>query len=276
MSLNQLFLINGRSEHALSPLDRGLSYGDGVFRTIRIQKGVPDNWNLHFNKLVEDCNVLGIVCPSTELLLTDIERLFSGKDSVQELAVAKIIITRGEGARGYAVPSLAQPNRIVIKSAFPEYPAVNFNDGVQLHLCKLRLSYQPLLAGIKHLNRLENVMARMEWKDSAIAEGIMLDEKNNVIECTASNLFARYDKTLLTSDLSHCGVAGVTRQRILELVPKLNLRSRVSQITLNKLMQADEIIICNSLYGAWQVKTFNGQQFPNLGLASQLRNILQE
>ena len=271
MSLNQLFLINGRSENTLSPLDRGLSYGDGIFRTIKIQKGVPENWSLHFNKLVEDCNVLGIVCPSAELLLTDIERLFSGKDSV---AVAKIIITRGEGARGYAVPRLAQPNRIIIKSAFPEYPSVNFDEGIQLHLCKLRLSHQPLLAGIKHLNRLENVMARMEWKDSVIADGVMLDEKGNVIECTVSNLFARYGKTLLTPDLSHCGVAGVTRRRILELAPKLNFRSRVAQITLNKLMQADEIIICNSLYGAWQVKTFNGQQFPNLGLANQLRNIL--
>ena len=255
-----------------SPLDRGLSYGDGVFRTIKVQNGLPDKWVLHYKKLVEDCNVLGIVCPSAETLLADMERLFVGK----EVAIAKIIITRGEGERGYAVPRLAQPTRIVTKSALPDYPALNFDEGVQLHLCSLRLAHQPMLAGIKHLNRLENVMARMEWTDSAIADGVMLDEKGYVIECIASNLFARYGKILLTPDLGQCGVAGVTRQRILELAPALNYRSRVARITLNKLMQADEIIICNSLCGAWQVRAFNGQQWSALRLATQLRHILQE
>lgn len=272
MNLNQAFLINGRSDIGLSPLDRGLSYGDGAFRTIKIQHGVPAHWALHFKKLVEDCNVLGIVCPSAEVLLADIGSLFSS----EEIAVAKIVITRGEGVRGYAVPSLAQPNRILIKSAFPDYPAANFDAGVSLHLCSFRLPHQPMLAGIKHLNRLENVMARMEWTDSAIADGVMLDEKGYVIECTASNLFARFGKTLLTPDLSLCGVAGVTRQRLLELSPKLGYRTRIGRLGLSKLMQADEIIICNSLYGAWQVRAFNGQQWPRKELAVQFRNILQE
>lgn len=272
MSLNQAFLINGRNDIALSLLDRGLSYGDGVFRTIRIMHSVPDHWALHLKKLVEDCNVLGIVCPSAELLLADIEHLFS----TQEIAVAKIIITRGESARGYAVPILAQPTRILIKTAYPDYPAANSDEGVRLHLCKLRLSHQPALAGIKHLNRLENVMARMEWTDSKIAEGVMLDEKGYVVECTASNLFARFGRTILTPDLSQCGVAGVTRQRVLELAPSLGYRTKVTRITLNKLMQADEVIICNSLYGAWQVREFNNQYWPALKLATQLRNILQD
>lgn len=272
MNLNQAFLINGRSDIGLSPLDRGLGYGDGVFRTMKIQHGVPDHWALHFKKLVEDCNVLGIVCPSAELLLADIERLFSTK----EIGVAKIVITRGEGARGYALPSLAQPTRILIKTASPDYPAANFDEGVWLHLCSLRLSHQPVLAGIKHLNRLENVMARMEWTDGMIADGVLLDEEGYVIECTASNLFARFGNVLVTPDLRQCGVTGVTRQRILELAPKLNYQTKITQITLSKLMQADEIIICNSLYGAWQVRRFNGQHWPALELAVQLRNILQE
>lgn len=272
MISSQQFLINGHSETMLSPIDRGFAYGDGVFRTLRVKQGVPDSWALHYKKLVEDCNGLGIVCPSAELLLTDIERLFLPTEE----AVAKIIITRGEGARGYALPALAQPTRVVIKASFPDYPKTNFNEGVQLHLCRLRLSHQPRLAGIKHLNRLENVMARMEWTDGAIADGLLLDGKGRAIECTMSNLFARFGKMLVTPDLSNCGVAGITRQRILEAIPQLGYLPKVSHIPLAKLMQADEIITCNSLYGAWQVIALDAQKWQPQGLATQLRNLLQE
>lgn len=271
MTSPQQFLINGRSEATLSPIDRGFTYGDGVFRTIRVHQGIPDNWTLHYRKLAEDCNVLGIVCPEADLLLADIERLFTPGEE----AVAKIIITRGEGARGYAVPCVMQPTRVVIKTPFPDYPRANYLEGVQLHLCSLRLSYQPLLAGIKHLNRLENVMARMEWTDSAIADGLLLDEDGHVIECTMSNVFARFNNTLVTPKLDKCGVAGVTRQRILEAASNLGYRSEVTLIPLVKLMQADELITCNSLYGTWQVRVFNGRQWQQQGLAAQLRNILQ-
>lgn len=271
MTSPQQFLINGRSEATLSPIDRGFTYGDGVFRTIRVHQGIPDNWTLHYRKLAEDCNVLGIVCPEADLLLADIERLFTPGEE----AVAKIIITRGEGARGYAVPCVMQPTRVVIKTPFPDYPRANYLEGVQLHLCSLRLSYQPLLAGIKHLNRLENVMARMEWTDSAIADGLLLDEHGHVIECTMSNVFARFNNTLVTPKLDKCGVAGVTRQRILEAASNLGYRSEVTLIPLVKLMQADELITCNSLYGTWQVRVFNGRQWQQQGLAAQLRNILQ-
>ena len=271
MTSSQHFLINGRSEVTLSPIDRGFTYGDGVFRTLRVHRGIPDTWALQYRKLVEDCNVLGIVCPGAELLLADIERLFTP----EEEAVAKIIITRGEGARGYAVPSLAQPTRVVIKTPFPDYPQANFIEGVKLHLCSLRLPYQPVLAGVKHLNRLENVMARMEWTDSAIADGLLLDEHGHAIECTTSNVFARFDKTLATPKLDKCGVAGVTRQRILEAASTLGYHPEVTLMPLVKLMQADELITCNSLYGAWQVRTFNGRQWQQQGLAAQLRNILQ-
>lgn len=260
----------------LSPMDRGFAYGDGVFRTLRVclqeNQIQPALWMLHYKKLVEDCNALAISCPSARLLLNDIAHLFQpGED-----AVAKIIITRGESNRGYAVPTAMRPTRVVIKTAPPEYPLKNLVEGVHLHLCRLRLSVQPHLAGVKHLNRLENIMARMEWTDSAIAEGVLLDEADGVIECTASNLFARFKNTLITPDLSKCGIAGITRTRILEAAPQLGFRVEVSKLPLNKLMQADEILICNSLYGVWQVIEFNNQYWQPQVLAAQLRHILQE
>lgn len=248
------YLINGINE-ALSPLDRGFAYGDGVFRAFVFNMGFnesqPHIWPLNYQKLVADCNVLGIVCPSAELLMGDISQLLVG--NTKELLVIKIIITRGDGVRGYAPPAIASPNRVVIQSALPSYPTQNTSDGVRLTVCDTRLSHQPKLAGIKHLNRLENVLARMEWQDSQIADGLLLDTAGNVIECTMSNLFARFGNMLLTPDLSVCGVAGVTRQRIIDVAPSLGLTVVVKKINLAELLEADEVIICNSIFGAWQV-----------------------
>lgn len=259
------FLINGQSNNLLTPLDRGFAYGDGVFRTLKVTAGKPLNWLQHYNKLSDDCGVLRIACPSAELLLDEASQLFSGGDGV-----LKIVITRGEGERGYAIPSSMQPNRVLVRSNLPVYPQVNFEEGVKLHLCELRLSHQPKLAGVKHINRLENVLARSEWNDSTIADGVLLDEAGNVIECTMSNIFARFGKTLITSDLSQCGVAGLTRQRIIDIAPQLDLNVIVDQISLEKLMQADELLICNSLYGVWQVRSVAEQCWPRLGLSTQL------
>ena len=266
------YLINGKRDHCLSPLDRGFSYGDGVFRTFRFRQGEGQCWELHYARLREDCNRLGIVCPSANVILNDIHSLCSQNDDV----VLKIIVTRGESARGYAVPALAQPNRVVIKSAMPDYPASHFSEGVNLHLCQTRLSIQPRLAGIKHLNRLENVLARMEWTDTQVADGLLLDVDGNVIECTMSNLFLRCGDRLVTPDLGRCGVAGVTRQRIMALAPTLGYAAEVDSFNLDVLNQADELVICNSLYGAWQVRRLNGASWPAGELAERLRHYLEK
>lgn len=267
------YLINGSKDGCLSPLDRGFAYGDGVFRTLVVNNGRPQHWALHYARLLHDCNVLGIVCPSASVLQNDLEHLFV---DCLGMAVAKIIVTRGEGARGYSMPPLAQPTRVVIKSAFPELSPDNFKHGVRLHQCQLRLGFQPALAGIKHLNRLENVMARAEWSDNAIADGLLLDIEDNAIECTMSNLFARYGRILCTPNLTRCGVAGVTRQRVLEIAPDLGYEIEVADIPFSKLLEADEVLICNSIFGVWQVVEVGRKQWLPQALAAQLRKLLQE
>lgn len=256
MAHTHTYLINGSFDHTISPLDRGFVYGDGVFRTLVMREGSPENWPLHYQKLVADCSAIGIVCPSPDLLMNDLQQLFLLDDlSKNQVAIAKIIVTRGEGNRGYAPPAITAPMRVVVKSPMPQYPETRFVDGVNLTVCETRLALQPRLAGIKHLNRLENVLARMEWHSHDIADGIFLDMNNHVIECTAANIFARFGDTLITPNLTQCGVAGVTRQRIIELAHTLTLKIVVETLSLEKLLSADEVIICNSLYGAWQVKT---------------------
>ncbi len=255
MAHAQSYLINGSFDAVISPFDRGFAYGDGVFRTIKMVQGLPESWPQHYQKLVADCAVINIVCPSAELLMSDLQQLFTS----DEVAVAKIIITRGEGSRGYTLPAITAPMRVVTKSAMPQYAQERFSEGVNLIVCDTRLAAQPLLAGIKSLNRLENVLARMEWNehtfnDIAIADGILLDANDNVIECTAANIFACFGGTLITPSLTSCGIAGITRQRIIELAHTLSLKIVVEDFNCEKLFSADEVIICNSLYGAFQVK----------------------
>ncbi len=274
MQRNHSYLINGSFDQAISVFDRGFSYGDGVFRTMKMLNGLPVSWPFHYQKLVADCAAIGIVCPSAELLMSDLQKLFEkelfSEDSTQ---VAKIMITRGEGERGYAPPTITVPTRVVIKSGFPNYTDSLFDDGVRLHVCNIRLGIQPKLAGIKHLNRLENVLARMEWREDTIFDGLLLDPSGNVIECTMSNVFARFGHDLLTPDLSQCGVAGITRQRIMGLSSVLGLNIQVKPMTLEQFLKADEIIICNSLYGAFQVTAINHHTWPKQDLAANIRNI---
>ena len=263
-------IVNGNLYGTISPLDRGLAYGDGVFRTLKIVNGLPEQWPAHYQKLVADCGAIGIVCPSPELLMSDFVQLFT----LDETAVAKIVITRGDGERGYKPPAITAPMRLMIKSAMPNYPAINFTEGVNLHVCETRSARQPKLAGIKHLNRLENVLARMEWNDAnlsnMITEGLMLDTNDHVIECTSANIFVRFGDVLITPNLEQCGVAGITRQRILDLAYTFNLKTKVEAFGLKKLLTADEIIICNSLYGAWQVRSVANKSWQKQNLAQDV------
>lgn len=270
MANTQTYLVNGSLNQTISPFDRGFAYGDGVFRTLKIVRGLPEHWPQHYQKLVADCAGIGIVCPSAELLMSDFVQLFTP----DEIAVAKIIITRGESERGYAPPTITMPMRVVTKSAVPNYADTNYFEGVYLHVCETRLPAQPKLAGIKHLNRLENVIARMEWQDEAIFDGLLLDQQDNVIECTMSNVFARFENTLITPELSQCGVTGITRQQIISHVKLLDLSVIVERLPLTHLLQADEVIICNSLYGAFQVTRVANTTWAPQILATHIRNLL--
>lgn len=262
-------LINGLPADVVSVHDRGLLYGDGVFRTLKRVGGVSLCWARHYRKLAADCTALHLDCPAASELEADLARLPPD-------CVAKIIITRGPGVRGYAVTAALKPTRIVTSGTLPDFPKSHRAEGVKAHLCRLRLASQPALAGIKHLNRLENVLARMEWSDPAIAEGLLLDEAGNVIEGTMSNVFAWHEGVLHTPDLARCGVAGMQRDRILAFARELGLVVRIGTLSLDTLMVAEEVLLCNSVIGIWQVREFNGRVWPAGSLTAQLRRLVEE
>lgn len=263
-------LINGQPTEHIRVFDRGLLYGDGVFRTMLVKAGRPLCWQRHYDKLHSDCTALGISCPSREILTKEISEVIEKNPD----CVLKVIITRGEGQRGYAIQQGVTPTRILMTSPIPQHPPSYYSAGVKLHLCKTRLAIQPNLAGIKHLNRLENILARQEWSDPEIAEGLMLDMEGNVIEGTMSNLFLLQGNILYTPDLDGCGVAGVQRTRIIEMADRLGMAVKIEKLALTRIYNADEVILCNSVIGAWQVRALTEKILPASGLAMRLRDLL--
>lgn len=252
-----MILVNGVEQASVSAHDRGLAYGDGVFRTLAVRDGQAQCWQRHFAKLCDDCRRLDIPQPGEQSLRAELDQV------ARELAfgVVKITVTRGQGERGYAMPSQPHPTRIVTGAPMPLYPAGNVDEGIKIRLCQLRLAEQPRLAGIKHLNRLENVLARAEWNDPGIAEGLLLDMRGNVIEGVTSNLFMLQRGVLVTPDLSRCGVAGVTRDRILAWAHECKMPSEIRDISFAELLAAEEVMVCNSLIGVWQVREIENKRW---------------
>ena len=264
-----MMLVNGAPVESIPASDRGLAYGDGVFRTMRAVNGSPLHWHRHYAKLKQDCASLGILCPQETLLLAEARAV--SRDLTQ--AVVKIIVTRGSGRRGYAVPDLPMPLRVVTSS--PQQVSLNCRLGIRIHLCRLRVAYQPALAGIKHLNRLENVLARAEWNEADIHEGLLLDHDGDAIGGTMSNLFIVENGTLLTPDLSRCGVAGVTRSRVIELAEKAGIVCHIEKLPLQRVLDADELFLVNSLIGLWPVVNMGSRQWRVGPLSSALLGSLE-
>ena len=249
-------LINGLHDDFITANDRGLMYGDGVFRTMLVRNGRLLHWQQHYNKLQHDCGALGIECPAKPILDTELEQQIRLRSD----GIAKIIITRGTGSRGYAPPANSLPTRILSLGSLPAYPDSYANLGVRMHICSLRLGHQPRLAGIKHLNRLENVLAAAEWNDADIAEGLLLDETGHIIEATRSNLFMVKDGTLSTPDLSRCGVAGLQRERVIAWAKQAGVVCNIANLLLDELLAADEVFVVNSVIGLWPVREMPGFQ----------------
>lgn len=263
--------IDGQSAEVLSARDRGLAYGDGLFETIRVSAGRPRLLARHRARLEEGVRRLAL--PVSLDLVEDELLRFSAQLGD---GVAKLMLTRGEGARGYAPQLDAQVRRLLLASPAPAYPAKHGEEGVELFPCTTRLAEQPLLAGLKHLNRLEQVLARAEWSDPAFAEGLMRDVSGRIVEGVFSNLFIVRDGELITADLSRCGVAGVMRAEVMARAAGLGVPVIVRDIDFAELAQADEVFLCNSLYGIWPVRGVAGHAWPVGPLTRKLQGQLRE
>ncbi len=252
-----MILINGQPEDRIDARDRGLQYGDGLFETIAFRQNRLELLDAHLARLQLGCQRLKLtVSPSDfSLIQTELQQLTA---TLQTDAVIKIMLTRGVGGRGYQYAVNTPITRIISSHPMPEYPS-GFQQGVAVRICEQRLAINPQLAGIKHLNRLEQVLARNEWRDSRIAEGLMLDTDAHLIEGTMSNIMLFRQGELLTPDLRHCGINGVMRSCLLQIARQNNWPVYESQLTFDDLLTADECLMCNSVIGIWPIKQIIGQ-----------------
>jgi len=269
---NLSVLINGVYSEYLNVMDRSIHYGDGIFETIlcltpespaatdtgTVEKDVGSiklcYWRQHYQRLQQSAKRLQLDCPDERVLLADIKKLLQ-HDMPSQACVIKIILTRGAGDRGYVYPKRQAENRIVSASAIDAgYSSILSGHLLtgELYLCQQPVSINTGLAGLKHLNRLDNVIARNEFaarKDGPYIDGLMLNDDSAVIEGSMSNLFAVSGDLLITPDLHRSGINGVMRDVIIELAHSNQIDVRVRELKSDELLSMDALFISNSLIG---------------------------
>lgn len=245
---------------AIAADDRGLAYGDGLFETMRAHRGALPWWDAHWARLLRGGQRLGLALPDQARVREEASALFAdGGDGV-----LKLIVTRGGGARGYAPPGGAQPHWLLARHPLPAGGPVG---GVRLHWCATRLATQPLLAGIKHCNRLEQVLARAECVTAGTDEGLMRDADGDAIAATSANLFVFRNGRWETPLLDRCGVAGTCRERLLAPLDAHEARLGPAEVEA-----ADAVFLCNAVRGILPVASLGARTWmPHDAVAAARR-----
>ena len=252
-----MILVNGIQTNNLPVSDRGLHYGDGVFETIAIRNKQPQFLASHLDRLKLGCSALSIPLPDMDELGSEIASL---TDTVADKAILKIIITRGSGGRGYRPEAAPQVTRVLTLHPWGDHINEHREKGIQLTLCETRLAHNPQLSGFKHLNRLEQVLASAELTDN-FQEGIMQDMDGFIIEGTMSNLFiVTGDNTVKTPRLGQCGIQGIMRDKLLKWLKNNKINVVEANIRMGEVLQAQSILMSNSIIGLWPVKSFKSRQ----------------
>ena len=239
--MTRWILIDGIRTAAVHALDRGLQFGDGVFETMAVRGGSIFLFDEHLRRLAHGCKALSIAMPAIDVLRAELQQAAADVGH----GVLKLIVTRGSGGRGYGPPENPVPRRILIASDWPEY-----RQHARVVLCGTRLATGGSLAGIKHLNRLEQVIAKLELhKRPPADEGLMMDSQGHVIEATSANVFVVSAGSLMTPRLDECGVAGVMRDCVLRLAHDAGIAATNTELSVDEVMSADEVFLTNSLTG---------------------------
>jgi 4-amino-4-deoxychorismate lyase len=262
-------LVNGEPGGQVEAGDRGLQFGDGVFETLRLEGGRPSLWERHWTRLCRGLDRLGIPRPLEQVCLDDLARV-----SLDVPSMAKLIVTRGPGPRGYAPPVRMRPTRITMGGAPLDIPRAS--DILRLGICRTPVAHSPV-PGCKHLNRLENVLARREWAEDW-DEGLMLDAEGLVRCGTQSNVFVLEEGVLLTPGLASHGVAGTRRGWLLDHAEAFGLPVREACLTLERVRRGQAIFLTSARLGMCRAVLVSGQDRPTEDVArdASLLNRIRE
>ncbi|HVR80551.1 MAG TPA: aminodeoxychorismate lyase [Luteimonas sp.] len=248
--------VGDRRVDAIPADDRGVAYGDGLFETMRVHAGDAPWWDAHWARLQRGAQRLRTPLPDEAQVRSEARALFDDHGD----GVLKLIVTRGGGDRGYASPVNGLPTWVLLRHVLPEQSR---HEGLAMRWCETHLALQPALAGIKHCNRLEQVLARAEWDDPLAPdrdadEGLMRSSDGDVVCATAANLFVLRDDLWWTPTIDRCGVAGICRAHLLPL-----LQAREGRLSMAQVETADAIFLCNAVRGILTVARLGAHTWPS-------------
>ena len=266
--MTPIVLINGVQQSKISIFNRNIQFGDGLFETCVVENKKILFWVNHFARLNRGCEQLKISKFDESIWLSDVKKAISLCS--YDRCVVKLILSRGDSLRGYGFKDDIKPVRAVIVS---ELQKATFNNSFSLEYCQSGYDSNPKLAGIKHCNRLEQVLARADLRSD---EGIMLDENHNVISVTQGNIYAIHGNTLTTPKLDKCGVEGTRRAVILDLVKILGIKVKVEVLSVEKLGQADEVFISNSIIGIQSISQIGDIGFGDTPITKKIKDAFME
>ncbi|MSR09780.1 MAG: aminodeoxychorismate lyase [Gammaproteobacteria bacterium] len=258
--------INGRASRHVDVSDRGFTYADGLFETVAIRAGTPRFLDLHLDRLLTGCGRLSIAAPTRARLAADL------KATVRDIphGVLKVFVTRGPGPRGYALPD--SPTTTVAwgtgeSRAQPSLP-------IEIRWCETMTSANPATAGLKSLGRLEQVLARAEWQQPEIAEGLMLSTEGQLVGGTASNVFLVTGDRLLTPVVHRAGIAGVMRRVVVEAAMGAGIPFLETQLSPADVRNATEVFVTNALTGIRPVRQLGAQNWGTGPITRHLCGLL--
>ena len=260
-------LINGEAIETINITDRGLQYGDGLFETMAVRNGKICLWEDHWLRLTLGCKKLSINLPNKDVLEKEISSLC--KNENKPLFVIKLIVTRGQGERGYVFTGEQNTTQILSIHPWPDHPESSQVKGVAVRYCETTLSENKYLSEIKHLNRLEQVLARNEWDTDEFQEGLMLTRQGHVIDGTMSNVFAVKDNRVFTPNLSMCGVSGVMRKHVINIAKEKGFEVYEKDFNKVELEMADELFLTNSLFGIWPIRLIAKTRYTKIGVITK-------
>jgi len=266
--MTPIVLINGAKQSKISIFNRNIQFGDGLFETCVVENKKILFWVNHFARLNRGCEQLKISKVDESVWLSDVKKALSLCS--YDRCVVKLILSRGDSLRGYGFKDDIKPVRAVIVS---ELQKVTFNKSFCLEYCQSGYDSNPKLAGIKHCNRLEQVLARAGLKSD---EGIMLDENHNVISVTQGNIYAIHGNTLITPKLDKCGVEGTRRDVILDLAKLLGIKVKVDTLSVKELGQANEVFISNSIIGIQSISQIGDISFSENLITKKIKDAFTE
>lgn len=248
-------LVDGLAADVVSVRERALHYGDGLFETIACAAGTPRLLELHLQRLARGCVRLKLPPVAAQVLAHEVREL-AGRSG---RCMIKLILTRGAAsARGYRPSGTETPSRILLRYSWPPYDPSLGQDGVSVRTASVRLGENPALAGIKHLNRLEQVLAAAECADAA--EALMYSSSGRLVSGIMSNVFLVDGQTLLTPALDRCGVEGVMRERVLTLTAAAGIKVILRRLRQEDCRRVREMFLTNALIGVRPVRSLDGRE----------------